>query len=71
MKHVMAHLPFWNFLRHLDSVDYVLVIILSDVRDMDGGRLEVVMRPTDQALELLELRKGKFLPRRNLCPQLP
>ena len=45
---------------HLDSVDYVMVVILSDSRDMDGGKLEVVMRPTDQAMQLMEIRKGKF-----------
>ncbi len=45
---------------HLDSVDYVLVIILSDTRDMQGGRLEVVNRPTDQALQMLNDQKGVF-----------
>jgi hypothetical protein len=46
---------------HVDSVDYVMVVMLSDSRDMDGGRLEVVMRPTAEALELMEIRKGKLL----------
>ena len=27
---------------HFDSVDYVLVIVLSDVQGMDGGNLEVL-----------------------------
>jgi hypothetical protein len=27
---------------HFDSVDYVLVIVLSDVEGMDGGNLEVL-----------------------------
>ena len=43
-------------------MDYVIVIILSDIRGMDGGRLEVVLHPTEKALELMELRKGNFNP---------
>lgn len=27
---------------HFDSVDYVLVVILSDIEDMVGGELEVL-----------------------------
>jgi len=27
---------------HFDSVDYVLVIILSDIEDMVGGKLEIL-----------------------------
>lgn len=41
-------------------MDYVLVIILSDTTGMDGGRLEVVMKPGEEALKLLQVRKGEF-----------
>lgn len=35
---------------HTDSVDYVVVIILSDLTDMRGGDLQVSLRPVTNTL---------------------
>ncbi|KAJ3331530.1 hypothetical protein HDU93_009624, partial [Gonapodya sp. JEL0774] len=43
---------------HFDSVDYVLVVILSDSEDMVGGELQVLMKPKDMAVATLEETKG-------------
>ncbi|KAJ3087661.1 hypothetical protein HK102_010562 [Quaeritorhiza haematococci] len=43
---------------HIDSVDYVMVVVLSDQTDMEGGELQVIKRPTVEALKLLEERNG-------------
>jgi len=38
---------------HMDSVDYVMVVIVSDITDMEGGELQVIMHPHEKAFELL------------------
>mmetsp|Transcript_18163 Transcript_18163/g.46108 ORF Transcript_18163/g.46108 Transcript_18163/m.46108 type:complete len:327 (-) Transcript_18163:534-1514(-) len=40
---------------HIDSVDYVLVVILSDLTGAEGGELEVINKPKDEAFKLLEV----------------
>lgn len=40
---------------HFDSVDYVLVIILSDIEDMIGGELEVLEKSLGGKAETLRL----------------
>ena len=47
------------------------MIILSDTEGMEGGKLEVVMHPTDKALALMEERKGNFLPGETFCANYP
>jgi hypothetical protein len=34
---------------HVDSVDYVLIVILSDLTDMVGGELRVLQQPNDKS----------------------
>jgi hypothetical protein len=47
---------------HIDSVDYVMVIILSNMTDAKGGALQVALQPEAKAKQLLrekgELREG-------------
>ena len=38
---------------HFDSVNYVGVMLLSDITDMEGGQLEILKRPKHIATELL------------------
>jgi len=38
---------------HVDSVDYVVVIIISDISDMVGGELQVIMHPHEKSFKLL------------------
>ncbi|KXS15578.1 hypothetical protein M427DRAFT_56658 [Gonapodya prolifera JEL478] len=39
---------------HFDSVDYVLVVMLSDTREMQGGELQVLMKGKESAIGTLE-----------------
>lgn len=43
---------------HTDSVDYVLIIILSDLADMKGGELRVLQRPDATGNTFTELQKA-------------
>lgn len=43
---------------HVDSVDYVAVIILSDTAEMEGGELQVVLKPKEEALAVMERQGG-------------
>jgi len=38
---------------HADSVEYVMVLIISDIQDMVGGELEVIMHSSQKAFQLL------------------
>lgn len=42
---------------HIDSVDYVMVLIVSDITDMVGGELQVIMHPHEKSFELLNTGK--------------
>lgn len=45
--------------RHVDSVDYVLIVLLSDPEGMEGGELQVVANhEPEEALRLLEKFDG-------------
>lgn len=44
---------------HVDSVDYVLVIILSDMEGAEGGELQVATQNRDSALNILR-KKGRL-----------
>lgn len=44
---------------HVDSVDFVLIVLLSDPENMEGGELQVVANhEPDEALRLLEQHNG-------------
>ena len=48
---------------HLDSVGYVLVIMMSDTKDMVGGELQVLTRDRDDnALEILNSQTDSYTP---------
>jgi len=40
---------------HFDSVDYVLVVILSDIEDMVGGKLETLEKNLGGKEEVLKI----------------
>jgi hypothetical protein len=48
---------------HLDSVGYVLVVMMSDTKDMVGGKLQVLTRDRDdKALEILNSQTDSYTP---------